>query len=327
LPQPRRMPLLPTPRRELVAAGADVAAINGDLRAGRTVAVFRGVHVDAAGAAGFVARVRSAAATQDVTAVVAMQTSAVLLGCRWLPREWSADEAPIHMAIARTASRRHRDGLRIHWRLVEPVDRVLVNGIACMSAARTLVELARDPEIPPLLVVQIIDGALRFEQVTKDELLACVARFPGERGIARARRLVGRAREGVDSPQETRMRLMLEDGGITELDVNIPIHDDGGDVLARGDLGIKRLLIWGEYDGFDSHTERETFRNDRPRLRWIQRRGWQTMGFADADLWRPAQTCAEWRAAIAEAPARIRALDPSRSPEVAAAWRALGFPS
>jgi len=254
-----------------------------------------------------------------------MQSSAVLNRLRWLPTEWSADDALMHAAIRPDAAHRHRDGLRLHWRTVEAIDIVVIDGLACMSATRTLVELARDPKLPPLLVVQIIDGALRDRRTTKEDLLACLARFPGERGVARARRLVNRARDGVDSPQETKMRLMLEHGGITDLDVNMEICNDHGDVLARGDLGKRLLLIWGEYDGFGPHSEREMFRNDRPRHRWLERRGWHVMRFVDTDLRNPRAVCQEWRVAIAEAPARIAALDPARSPEVADARRALGF--
>ena len=62
---------------------------------------------------------------------------------------------------------------------------------------------------------------------------------------------------------------------------------------------------------------------DRPRARWLQRRGWNYMPFVDRDLANPSTLCREWLAAIADAPARIAALDPVRSPEVAAAWRAV----
>ena len=206
-------------------------------------------------------------------------------------------------------------------------DTVIVDGIACLSPTRTLVELARLPNLPPLLVVQIIDGALRDNRTSKDELFACLARFPGERGVARARRLVGRSRDGVDSPPETTMRLTLEDGGINDLEVGIPIVNRHGEVEARCDLGIRLLLIWGEYDGFGPHTERPTFRKDRPRHRWIAGRGWNVLRFVDTDLAQPMTLCREWRVAIAEAPARIAALDPRRSPEVAAARKALGLDS
>lgn len=319
------MPSVPTPRRELLTAGAASHRLDSDLRSGRTQALFRGVHVDTAAAVSWLVRVRAAAATQAPTAVVAMQTAAVLLGLRWLPDRWRDPNAIVHFAVDQADARRHRPGIRLHRRLVEAVDLVMVDGIACMSVTRTLVELARDTSVPALLVVQIIDGALRDSRTTKEELFACLARFPGERGIARARRLVSRSREGVDSPPETAMRLMLEDGGVTGLEVNIRLFDDGGYPLAQGDLGIRWLLIWGEYDGFDPHTERRTFRSDRSGDRWLQRRGWHVMRFTDVDLSRPAATCQEWLAAIADAPARIRAMAPSRSPEVAAARRTLGF--
>ena len=319
------MPLVPTPRRELLLAGSTKVVLDNELRTGRSIAPFRGVHVTAGSAAGFLARVRAAAATQAPSARVGMQTAAVLHRLRWLPDAWSADDAVVHFAVEPTETRANRSGITLHRRHQLREDVALVEGIACLPVARTLVELARDAELPPLLVVQIIDGALRDERTTKAELFACLARFPGLRGVARARGLVDRSREGVDSPQETRMRLMLEDGGVSGLEVNIKVHDVDGLLLARGDLGIKRLLLWGEYDGFVPHTERGTFRSDRAGDRWLKRRGWHVMRFTDEDLRRPVSTCREWLAEIADAPARIKALDARRSPEIAVARKALGF--
>jgi hypothetical protein len=322
------MPLVPTPRRELIAIAGTDREVNRALKSGRSVAVLRGIHVDAKYAVGLRVRLRAALAALGPDGVVGMQSSAVLHRLRWIPAEWAADDAVMHAAIHPTATHRHRDGLRLHWRTLEPIDRVVIDGIPCMSVTRTLVELARDPQLPRLLVVQILDGALFDALTTKEELLACLARFPGERGVARARKRVNESRLGVMSPQETRMRLILEDGGITGLDVDIQLRDDdNGDLLARGELGIKRFLIWGEYDGYARHSERETFRNDRPRQRWISRRGWNVMPFVDRDLSRPTILCQEWLTAIADAPARIASLDPRRSPEIAAAWRALGLAS
>ena len=323
--QARLMPAIPTPRRELIAAGADAAAIDGALRGGRSVAVFRGVHVDAEHARGIFVRLRAALSTQRPGAVVAMESAAVLHRLRWLPPGWLSDGAVVHLVVRSAAMRRQRAGLRLHRLVLDPVDVVVVDGMPCMSVARTLVELARRPAFATLPVVQVIDGALRDGRTTRNELLACLGRMRGARGVARARRLIDRAREGVDSPQETAMRLMLEDGGVTGLDVNLKIVDEQGTPLAQGDLGIRRLLIWGEYDGYEPHAQRATFRSDRPKDRWLHRRGWHVMRFADADLARPTATCGEWLQAIADAPSRIRALEPSRSPEIAAAWHALGF--
>lgn len=121
------------------------------------------------------------------------------------------------------------------------------------------------------------------------------------------------------------MRLALFYEGIRELDVGIEVCDGYGVVLARGDLGSKRLLIWAEYDGYDVHIQRSTFRGDRKGDRWLQRRGWHVMRFVDADLRQPRAMCTEWRQAIADAPRRISALPAGLSPEADEARRGLGL--
>jgi hypothetical protein len=259
-----------------------------------------------------------------VSAAVSLQSAAVLLGLRWFPPEWSSPQAIVHLTVAPGDAHRQRAGLRLHRRTLHPLDTVVAHGMLCTSVVRTLVDLARDPGIHERLVVQLIDGALHDKRVTKAELHACLDRFPGERYVARARRLVARAREHVASPQETTIRLILEDAGI-EVDVNIEISDDDGLLLAAGDFGIRRYLLWGEYDGFDPHSNQRAFRGDRVGDRWLTRRGWQPMRFVDVDLHRPDRLCSEWHQAIADAPGRIAAMNPRRSPEVAEAQRLLGL--
>lgn len=308
----------------MIASGLDARAVDRRLRYGRSVAPFRGVHVEAASAAGRLARCEAALASQGPGAVIAMQTAAVLKRLRWLPAKWAFPDATIHVAVPPGDAHRHRAGLRLHRRTIHPDEVVLVSGLPCMSPPRTLVELARVAAFAPTLVVPILDGALRDGVVDVDELRACLARMPGERGVARARELVGMARYPVDSPQETSMRLALWFEGVRDLDVGIEICDEYGAVLARGDLGSKRLLIWSEYDGYDVHIQRSAFRGDRRGDRWLQRRGWHVMRFVDADLRQPARLCAEWHHAIADAPRRIRSLPAGLSPEADDARRMLG---
>jgi hypothetical protein len=314
---------LPASRRALLATGLSRQRVDHPLRNRTAVAVFRGVHVAAGGVAEIRTRCRAALLCQGPGAVVAMQTAAVLLGLRWLPAAWSATDAAVHVAVPPGDAHRHRRELRLHRRTVHADEVVVVDGLACMSPARTLAELARSRDFADVLVVQIIDGALRDRRVTLEEIQRCLARMPGERGVARARELVSLARCPVDSPQETSMRLALWYDGIRDLDVGIEICDEYGAAVARGDLGSKRLLIWTEYDGYEVHTQREAFRGDRRGDRWLQRRGWHVMRFVDADLRQPGRMCAEWRAAIADAPRRIAALPPGISPEADEARLAL----
>jgi len=314
---------LPASRRALLSAGRTRHSIDGALRNGSVVAPFRGIHVDPCLTADLAVRARAALLTQGPRAVVAGPTAAALLGLRWLPTGWTDPGAAVHVAVPPADAHRHRPGLRLRRRTLHTDEIVAVADMPCTGPARTIVELARDSSIAPTLVVQIIDGALRDGRVRLGELLACLDRMPGQRGVARARELVGLAREGVDSPPETSMRLALWFDGIREMDIGIEIRDDVGVVLARGDLGVRRLLIWAEYDGYDVHTRRPTFRGDRVGDRWLQRRGWHVMRFVDDDLRRPAQLCAEWRRAVADAPRRVGALPPGLSPEADDALRLL----
>jgi hypothetical protein len=315
---------LPTRRGDLVAAGVPASTLDNDLRARRTTSVFRGVHVRS-GNLGGAARRRAALLTQAPSAVLSHRSAAVVHGFRWAPAAWYDDDAPVHVTVPPADKHRQRAGLALHRSALDPSDVVVVNGELCTSRARTLVDLARCGQ-PRLLMVQLLDGELG-RGCSLAELRAEVDGLAGQRGVRAARDRIQEARCGVDSPQETEMRLILSDGGVTGLRPDVRIHDEIGQVIARGDLGDPDLMLWGEYDGYDVHSQRATFRGDRSGDRWLERRGWHVMRFTDADLRRPAAMVSERLCAQRNAPMRIAAMSPDRSPELAAAKRKLrGLP-
>jgi len=63
-------PTLPTPRGELIMAGASSVRLDMDLRAGRTVAAYRGVYVAAGRANGLLQRATAALRTHRPPAVM-----------------------------------------------------------------------------------------------------------------------------------------------------------------------------------------------------------------------------------------------------------------
>ena len=137
--------------------------------------------------------------------------------------------------------------------------------------------------------------------------------------------MVALARQGTRSCGESRGRLVIVFGGLPIPEVAIEIRDEDGYPLAEGDMGYRRWLIWIEYDGYDVHVQRGTFRADRPRQRMVERRGWFVLRMTDWDVAHPSGFLADLAAAIADAPRRIAALPADRSPEVAAARNALGL--
>src|SRR5439155_6164784 len=100
--------VVPASRRALVANGHRPEHLDRYRKAGRSVAVFRGVHVDATHAAGLLQRVRAALATQAADAVAGMQTSAWLHRLRWLPQSWSPLEADIDLVVSPSDCHRQR---------------------------------------------------------------------------------------------------------------------------------------------------------------------------------------------------------------------------
>jgi very-short-patch-repair endonuclease len=314
---------LPTRRGDLLAVGVPATTLDNDVRARRTTSVFRGVHVgtDALGPA---ARRRAALLTQAPSAVLSHRSAAVVHGLRWLPGAWFDLGATIHVTVPPADKHRQRVGLVLHRSALDPADIVAVNAEPCTSRARTLVDLARSGE-PRLLMVQILDGELG-RGCSLEQLHAELDRLAGQRGIRSARERVREARCGVDSPQETELRLILCDGVVTGARPDVRIHDETGHVIARGDLCDPDLMLWGEYDGYDVHSQRATFRGDRAGDRWLERRGWHVMRFTDADLRRPGAVVREWTWAQRNAPMRIAAMSPDRSPELAAAQRKLRWP-
>jgi hypothetical protein len=309
----------------LLAVAESREQIRRDLRAGRSVAIVRGVHVDVRLVESYAVRCAAALKAIGDDAAVGHGSAAILLDLPWLPDSWRQPRRPIDVVVGPAPTeRRRRPGVRLHERHVAPDDLVVARGVLCLSPERTLVELARDPRLPELLVVQLLDGALRRERVSRTSLNACADRLAGYKYVARARRLIAMSRPGVDSPPETTLRVAVTRDGF-EPDVGIEICDHDGLVIARGDLGSKKYLLWGEYDGFTSHSAQPTFRKDRVGDRWLSRRGWQVVRFVDDDLRRLDSVRREWQQLIADAPARIAALDPARSPEVRRAQELLGM--
>ena len=92
------------------------------------------------------------------------------------------------------------------------------------------------------------DSLARKKRITIEGLiLACDAyRGRGARCARRAARLV---RKGVDSPMESRLRLLLVLAGLPEPVVNVIIRSPDGHWSMRYDLCFRELKLIIEYDG------------------------------------------------------------------------------
>lgn len=86
--------------------------------------------------------------------------------------------------------------------------------------------------------------------------------WSGRRGALRLRRALARSRDRVDSPMETRLRLIFEDAGLPEPRVNEWVRDEAGNPLHCPDLSWPSWRVAADYDG-THHGDRDSVESVR----------------------------------------------------------------
>jgi G:T-mismatch repair DNA endonuclease (very short patch repair protein) len=101
----------------------------------------------------------------------------------------------------------------------------------------------------------------------------------------------------AESPQESRLRLLLHRAGLPAPIAQFRIFDDGG-FLARVDFAYPELRLAIEYDGL-WHAEPGQFAKDRRRLNRLSAAGWRVIFVTAADLRHPDRLIARLAAELA----------------------------
>ena len=130
------------------------------------------------------------------------------------------------------------------------------------------------PDLVELVVLG--DSLVRAGRTTPDELVAVTSSWDGK-GARRARRAAALVREGVDSPMETRLRMLIVLAGYPEPQVNIIIRHENGDWFIRFDLCYPHLKLIIEYDGWHHRREEKQWTSDIKRREWLEGRGWRVI--------------------------------------------------
>lgn len=142
--------------------------------------------------------------------------------------------------------------------------------------------LATDPRVPDDEIVVVGDAIVRRGGLPR--LRRTAERYRGRRAGARLRRAVSRVRERVDSPQETRLRLLVVAAGLPEFVPNLDIHAaDGSGWICRSDLVLEEARTVLEYDG-DVHAARARRRRDAARRELLDHHGWRVVVATADDL-------------------------------------------
>lgn len=284
------VPVVPAPRSPLppallarpftVAEGYAAGMTRSQLRHPSLRAPFHGVRVPPALTDDLRTRCLAASLLLPPAAAVDGATAAALRG---LPLPWHLDPArrpdlPVEVRLPPGLPRPRTQGLRVRRGATGPPPRP--GQLLVASPAAAWAALGDRMHLDDLVVLG--DAVARREGglAALRARVAVPGRLPGRRRLRAALALV---RERVDSPQETRLRLLVVRAGIPEPEVNRDATADGGCTwLATPDLAWHDVMLALEYLGDVHRTARDRWRKDVARREVLEDHGWKVL-FATAD--------------------------------------------
>ncbi len=194
----------------------------------------------------------------------------------------------IHVTAVKSEGRNRRRGVLTHQPLSVNGSITVRNGVRLSTPPAVFCELAA---VGLGLVDLVIagDAMLRKSRATIDSLQRAVASMSGV-GVRRARRALSYVRAGVDSPMETRLRMLLVLAGLPEARVNVILRDLAGEWDRRFDLCYEALKLIIEYDG-EQHGELDQRDADIHRREELERLGYTLIQVTSRGIYRePART-------------------------------------
>lgn len=189
------------------------------------------------------------------------------------------DVVDLHVLNPNGHQLRASDGLVIHRRDGAPLS--YVERRPATSAAWTAVEVARSLRRPRALAT--LDAALRSQTCTRSELYDAVVEQFGRRGIVAVRQLVAHAAPQAESPMESEARLVMLDAGLPMPVLQYEVRDFAGRVW-RLDFAWPSSKLAVEYDGYDWHSDPESFARDRRKRAALQEMGWVVISIVAEDV-------------------------------------------
>ncbi|NNG37992.1 hypothetical protein HJ588_01705 [Flexivirga sp. ID2601S] len=205
-------------------------------------------------------------------------------------------------------------GLVVH-RYTRAPEIVTVRGMPVTSKEQTFLDLAARLSLVDLVVLG--DSFARSDVGFPERLPTATGDARG-RGAVNARRAAKLVRARVESPQESRLRLLVVLAGLPEPTVQVELLDAEGFVVYRLDLAYGGFRLAIEYDG-RAHVERQgQWEKDLLRRESVEGGGWRFVVAVSADIYRrPEQFLDRLVAAMRSVGMRPPRLDPQ--------WR-LHFP-
>lgn len=291
--------------RDLRRAGIGDREVRTLVSRGEWVRLRRGAYASAS----VVAAATTLSARHRIDATAALLTldrpSAVLSGYSAAVLHGLPTPRGMQGAVSLTDPNQHRRsrGYEMTCAPLPAGSTVLLAGLPVTSLARTVTDVARAWALEPALVAA--DAARWGDRLTAAELGVAAEAVAGWRGADAARRVCDLARDGAESPLETRTRLRLVADGVPEPRLQVTLTADG--VSAQVDGWWPEAGVAMECDGrikyrdpWHGRTSEEAHWREKRRAEVLSAAGIRFWRVADADLGRG------WPASLARLRAMLR---------------------
>lgn len=189
------------------------------------------------------------------------------------------DVPELHASVAPNQRRsRHREVVvhqsRRKW--------VTFRGLPITTPEDLFLDMATQLSLVDLVVLG--DSLVRRGRTTPERLVREMQQATG-RGIQPARRGAALVRSGVDSPMETRCRLLRVFSGLPELETDIRFYDETGQLLKRLDAGDRPSKTATEYDGRHHIKREEQWQADLGRREMFENDNWRIVTLVSKDIY------------------------------------------
>lgn len=201
----------------------------------------------------------------------------------------------LHVTVA-GSSRPRRHGVVAHR--VDRLETFEHDGLLLSSPRRLATELSSQLNGLPLLQAfeALVGPRAKGQLLTADGLRQLADSPRGFRGKYALKKVVGFVREGVRSPRETELRIVLIRSGLPEPIVSPPVQIDGG--IVHPDLAYLAEMVAIEYEGDQHFSDRDQVRYDFARYAAMQAHGWTVIRVDKQLLAQPQRLTSTIRASL-----------------------------
>lgn len=206
------------------------------------------------------AQMRARAAWLSTGATLCGMSAAAAFGTKWLDPSAPAE-------IIRS-DRHAPSGIVVHtWKLAAD-ETCTAASMRVTTAVRTAFDIGRC--VPSERAIPIVDALMNATGVKPAAVRAMADRYPGARGVSRLRSMIELVDGGAESPQETRLRLLLVAAGLPRPETQIGFRE----LHIRVDMGWREWKVAIEYDGIQHWTDRRQRAWDLERIAQLEAVGW-----------------------------------------------------